>query len=72
MGARPMGRVIHEHIKKPLAPKMLFGELKQGGEAKFSFNTEAGPNESPLVLEIKPKAPAAGGGTVPQRQRAPV
>jgi ATP-dependent Clp protease ATP-binding subunit ClpA len=26
MGARPMSRAIHEHVKKPLAKKMLFGK----------------------------------------------
>lgn len=31
MGARPMARVIHEKIKKPLSKKMLFGELQKGG-----------------------------------------
>jgi ATP-dependent Clp protease ATP-binding subunit ClpA len=28
MGARPMARVIQEHIKKPLADVVLFGRLK--------------------------------------------
>src|SRR3569833_3042874 len=31
MGARPMARVIQEHIKKPLADEVLFGHLKNGG-----------------------------------------
>jgi len=31
MGARPMARVIQEHIKKPLADALLFGELANGG-----------------------------------------
>lgn len=31
MGARPLARVIQEHIKKPLAKEMLFGNLKTGG-----------------------------------------
>lgn len=31
MGARPMTRVIQEHIKKPLANELLFGELSEGG-----------------------------------------
>ncbi len=34
MGARPMGRVIQEHIKKPLAEELLFGELKNGGHVR--------------------------------------
>jgi len=31
MGARPMARLISEHIKKPLAEELLFGQLKNGG-----------------------------------------
>jgi len=33
MGARPMARLIQEHIKKPLADAILFGELQKGGLA---------------------------------------
>ncbi len=35
MGARPMARVIQEHIKKPLAEELLFGRLADGGSAKI-------------------------------------
>ncbi len=31
-GARPLARVIQEHIKKPLADELLFKKLKKGGE----------------------------------------
>ena len=31
MGARPMARIIQEHIKKPLAEELLFGRLAKGG-----------------------------------------
>ncbi|HHO67731.1 MAG TPA: ATP-dependent Clp protease ATP-binding subunit ClpA [Gammaproteobacteria bacterium] len=31
MGARPMARIIQEHIKKPLAEELLFGRLAHGG-----------------------------------------
>jgi ATP-dependent Clp protease ATP-binding subunit ClpA len=31
MGARPMERIIQEHIKKPLAEMVLFGALASGG-----------------------------------------
>ncbi|WP_164658539.1 ATP-dependent Clp protease ATP-binding subunit ClpA [Tropicibacter sp. Alg240-R139] len=31
MGARPLGRVIQEYIKKPLAEELLFGKLAKGG-----------------------------------------
>ena len=36
MGARPLGRVIQEHIKKPLAEELLFGKLTKGGLVKVS------------------------------------
>lgn len=31
MGARPLGRVIEERVKRPLADELLFGQLQQGG-----------------------------------------
>jgi ATP-dependent Clp protease ATP-binding subunit ClpA len=31
-GARPLARVIQEHIKRPLADELLFGELARGGK----------------------------------------
>ncbi|ABM62167.1 ATP-dependent Clp protease ATP-binding subunit ClpA [Halorhodospira halophila] len=36
MGARPMARVIQQHIKKPLAEQLLFGELTGGGEVEVT------------------------------------
>lgn len=33
-GARPLARVIQDHIKKPLADEILFGKLKKGGTVK--------------------------------------
>ena len=33
-GARPLARVIQEHIKKPLAEELLFGKLENGGTVK--------------------------------------
>ena len=35
MGARPMGRLIQEKIKKPLANDLLFGKLAQGGHVRI-------------------------------------
>ena len=37
MGARPLGRVISDKIKKPLTDEILFGELKNGGDVKIDF-----------------------------------
>ena len=39
-GAREMSRVIHRHIKQPLADMMLFGDLQDGGVAKVSTEIE--------------------------------
>ena len=39
-GARPLGRVIQEHIKKPLADELLFGKLEHGGTVKIALEGE--------------------------------
>jgi ATP-dependent Clp protease ATP-binding subunit ClpA len=36
-GARPLARVIQEHIKKPLAEELLFGKLVKGGSVKVTL-----------------------------------
>lgn len=41
MGARPLGRVIDQHIKKQLSREMLFGSLKNGGVAKVTVKDDA-------------------------------
>jgi ATP-dependent Clp protease ATP-binding subunit ClpA len=40
MGARPLGRVIQEHIKKPLADEVLFGKLRRGGTVRVTVETK--------------------------------
>ncbi|WP_341367388.1 ATP-dependent Clp protease ATP-binding subunit ClpA [Yoonia sp. BS5-3] len=52
MGARPLGRVIQEHIKKPLAEELLFGKLVKGGIVKVGVKKGE--------LELKYEAPAQG------------
>ncbi len=42
MGARPMARVIQEHIKKPLAERMLFGDLQAGGRLLVTLDESGG------------------------------
>jgi ATP-dependent Clp protease ATP-binding subunit ClpA len=61
MGARPLGRVIQEYIKKPLAEEVLFGKLKKGGIVKVTVEKKD-TGETGLKLEsvadeakIKPK-----------------
>ncbi|MFZ1414625.1 MAG: ATP-dependent Clp protease ATP-binding subunit ClpA [Defluviicoccus sp.] len=36
-GARPLGRVIQEHIKKALAEELLFGRLAKGGVVRVTL-----------------------------------
>ncbi len=40
MGARPLGRVIQEQIKKPLAEELLFGKLVDGGVVKIDVKKD--------------------------------
>ncbi|TMM41926.1 ATP-dependent Clp protease ATP-binding subunit ClpA [Colwellia ponticola] len=40
MGARPMSRLIQEHLKKALANELLFGELTHGGVAKVDVKKD--------------------------------
>ncbi len=40
MGARPMARVIQEHIKRPLAEELLFGKLVNGGHVEVTLSED--------------------------------
>jgi ATP-dependent Clp protease ATP-binding subunit ClpA len=37
-GARPLGRLIQEHVKKPMADELLFGSLQKGGGVKIDID----------------------------------
>ena len=39
-GARPLARVIQEHIKKPLAEELLFGKLTKGGVVSVTIEDD--------------------------------
>lgn len=54
-GARPMGRLIQEKIKQPLAEELLFGKLVHGGEVVVKMKDNA------LSFEITPAAPKKPG-----------
>jgi ATP-dependent Clp protease ATP-binding subunit ClpA len=56
-GARPLGRVIQEHIKKPLADELLFGKLEHGGTVKIDL-TGTGL-EKRLAFEFIPAEPGS-------------
>jgi ATP-dependent Clp protease ATP-binding subunit ClpA len=47
-GARPLGRVIQDTIKKPLADEILFGKLARGGTVRVMLKTD----RSGLEFEI--------------------
>jgi ATP-dependent Clp protease ATP-binding subunit ClpA len=53
MGARPLGRVIQEHIKKPLAEELLFGKLAKGGVVKI--NVKKGELDLTILSSENPK-----------------
>ena len=61
MGARPLGRVIQEHIKKPLAEELLFGKLTKGGLVKVGV--KAGKLD--LKFEEPQQARISGSGDKP-------
>src|SRR5574342_475312 len=50
MGARPMARLIQNEVKKPLAEKILFGELHAGGVVRVDVE----PDGSKLKLVVSP------------------
>jgi ATP-dependent Clp protease ATP-binding subunit ClpA len=50
-GARPMGRLIQEKIKQPLAEELLFGKLVHGGEVSVKLKDGA------LAFEMVPAPP---------------
>jgi ATP-dependent Clp protease ATP-binding subunit ClpA len=73
MGARPMSRVIQEHIKKALADEVLFGKLKGGGHVKvIKTRDEAGIEKLGFEFldgPITPKPERIPGGPKPKRAR---
>ncbi len=60
MGARPLGRVIQEHIKKPLAEELLFGRLMKGGLVRVALS------DGKIDLQIvEPEKPRLTGSKPP-------
>jgi ATP-dependent Clp protease ATP-binding subunit ClpA len=60
-GARPLARIIQEHIKKPLAEELLFGKLTKGGVVrvtrdgdKLAFSFTEAPPRAPMPKELEP------------------
>ncbi len=60
MGARPMARILQDHVKRPLADELLFGKLTRGGTVIVSVDGDA--EEKTLAFEIieAPEPPDKG------------
>jgi len=69
-GARPMGRLVQEKIKQPLAEELLFGKLVHGGEVKVRIKD----NEPVFEIVGAPPKPAKGkkkAATAPKLDKEP-
>ena len=66
-GARPLGRVIQEHIKKPLADEILFGRLVRGGHVKVVLRD----GKLGFDIEGEKREPGAPVIEAPRKGRSP-
>src|SRR5690606_9231786 len=60
-GARPLARIIQEHVKKPLAEELLFGKLQGGGLVRVDLGADnklVFTYPDPLLPGTPPKLPA--------------
>ena len=55
-GARPLGRVIQEHVKRPMSEEVLFGRLEKGGRVTVDVKDDE------VVFEYEEPAPPQGPG----------
>ena len=65
MGARPMSRVIQEHVKQPLANELLFGRLANGGHAIIAAGADG------IELDCRPAPPRKPQGLVKSTEAGP-
>jgi ATP-dependent Clp protease ATP-binding subunit ClpA len=74
-GARPMGRLVQEKIKQPLAEEQLFGKLVAGGEVKVRIKDNAPAFEivpaAPKPTKAKPKGKAKAAAKPKADDEAP-
>ena len=54
-GARPLARIISEHVKKPMAEELLFGKLAKGGTVKIGVDKKSPDQLSFKFVEDKPR-----------------
>jgi len=57
-GARPLGRIIQENIKKPLAEELLFGKLSKGGVVRVSID-----GDKPSFAFVEAGSTGGGGSS---------
>ena len=65
MGARPMARVIQEHIKRPLADELLFGSLADGGHVVIQAGADG------ITLDCQPIPPRKPPGRTRKLEERP-
>ena len=65
MGARPMARVIQEHIKRPLADELLFGSLAGGGHVIIQAGADG------ITLDCQPIPPRKPPGRTRNMEARP-
>ena len=65
MGARPMARVIQEHVKRPLADELLFGSLAGGGHVLILAEADG------ITLDCQPTSPKKPSGRTRNMEERP-
>ncbi len=68
IGARPLARVIQEHIKKPLAEELLFGKLAKGGSVKVTIKDDKLAFE---IIEGSARTKSRGNGGMRKQKGVP-
>ena len=69
-GARPLGRIIQEHVKKPMADELIFGKLVRGGLVEVRLDGDK------LAFDFKPsdkpvKGEKPGDGEADSEDKVP-
>ena len=59
-GARPLARIISEHVKKPMAEELLFGKLAKGGTVKIGHDKKTDELTFTYVEDKPRKKPSKG------------
>ncbi|MFV2093684.1 MAG: ATP-dependent Clp protease ATP-binding subunit ClpA, partial [Hyphomicrobiales bacterium] len=68
-GARPLSRVIQEHIKKPLADEVLFGRLLKGGSVNVVVEKTDGVSGLGFTFESLPDRPSRSRKKPPRKPK---